>query len=459
MEQESGELHPTFGDSSLKTKITFIYNCPYLGTLEDADTSLSFPSAANHCLRTISPATVDLSHQEAYCLTDMYPGCHVFQQESKSTTAVGQTENLEKPKNLRRRVSVYALPLILILIFFAAVIWWPAPGTSFQEAIAFGSQLQRNADVETRLDNKSGAGEQPDQVAVPLPLEEGTESQGTKNNNQTATSPDLNSEMEEFSQPALPQQEESPVSESNTTGIAPVRETKTATTVEPEEIEKTAAAVEANFEELGKPEALDIFDLPVISNQIPDQSTTRDQPAATNPEGEYITLIGPDASTPLALREAANKGRALFVRQSPNLDSDLLTIINRRQQAAILGRDSSSTWYKVRLDTGVEGWVNAVESQAGVDPSIIPIIGSPAATAPILVSTVTDFPVIRSAVVNTGTLNLRSGPGVGYEPVTTINKGELVGLLGRLKLGVWVRIRLNSGLEGWVNSSLLAPLS
>ena len=108
--------------------------------------------------------------------------------------------------------------------------------------------------------------------------------------------------------------------------------------------------------------------------------------------------------------------------------------------------------------------MNAAESKSGIDPSSLPLVGALAAAAttapaPAPISTITSFPVIRSAVVNTGALNLRTGPGVSYEPVTVINKGALVGLVGRRGLGVWVRVRLDNGLEGWVNSSLLAPLT
>ena len=516
MEQERSELHSDHGGSSLDGKKSYMFSCPYLGTLEDADTSLSYPAPANHCFRTKSPASVELSHQETYCLTDMHPGCHVFHQ---TITASSATEKRKSPDRRKQRVSVYALPLVLILVFLAAIIWWPDPGASLQDAIAFGAQLQGDLGDASNVEDGVIVDEEPSQNEASVPAMDTSKVQAPGSESRQAASLTSTSE-EELAGSALAVQEESAANSesavaesqsevaqaaatevelaaeetdaaiqtetspeeapaaaaeesplpdvskasgttapSNVTDNPVVTQESVTTDVEAE-TEESAAAVEAAAEEAEEPLALIISDLPLISNQVPAQSTALDQPAAISPAGDRLALIGPVVSAPLALSEATNNVRALFVRQRPTIESDLLEIINRRQQAALLGRDSSSTWFKVRLETGVEGWVNAVESQAGVAPSSLPSVEDQVeAGATLPVSTITAFPVMRSAVVDAGALNLRSGPGVGYEPITIINKGELVGLLGRQGLGVWVRVRLNNGLEGWVNSSLLAPLS
>jgi uncharacterized protein YgiM (DUF1202 family) len=522
VEQERSELHSGLGGSSFDAQSTFMFNCPYLGTLEDVDTSLSYPAAANHCFRTKSPASVELSHQEVYCLTDMHPGCYVFIQSVTTSPAVSNKKRVVKSNRRKQRVSIYALPLILILLFLAAILWWPAPGTTFQEAIAFGAALQ--GDIGEASDAGDGvlAGEngEPSQTeptdAAVTTAEDQTAAEGVlpaaslvesseaeQESPATAVQEDITSSNETAVSESQPEAEAAPVTASQAAEEAPIAaaaestlpdvsqtsettaavaadettETQDITATEAvEENEETAVVAEAvevvetANEEAEESPALVIFDLPLIAVQLPAQNTALDQPAATSPDGERLALIGPDTSAPLALREVKNNIRSLFVRESPSLESELLTVITRRQQAALLGRDSSSAWFKVRLDTGVEGWVNAVDSQAGVDPSSLAVVGSPLAagaggasgtggTAVSPVSTITAFPVVRSAIVNTGALNLRSGPGVAYEPITIINQGEIVGLLGRRGLGVWVRVRLSNGLEGWVNSSLLAPLS
>ena len=530
MEQERSELHAGLGGNTLNVQNSFMFSCPYLGTLEDTDTSLSYPSPANNCFRTKSPASVELSHQEAYCLTDMHPGCHVFHQTAKSSPAASKRKRVAVTNGRKQRVSLYALPLILILIFLAAILWWPAPGTAFQEAIAFGAQLQGDSEEAASVENASSAetnestvqidsseavtssvddqisnsnnDNQPDAALLPSTEDKanavlinqedavvGSEStaetpqaarEGVPDGEVTQTDEVIESPTEIEISPEietavsstesdLPQVSET----SNTTSAAPTGDDASVAqerivndvveeTVETAEIAEAAEVVESTAAaEVEESLALVIFDLPVIGAQLPAQTTALDRPAATTPNGERLALIGPEASSPLALREAANNVRSLFVRESPNLESPLLTVLNRRQQAALLGRDSSSSWFKVRLETGVEGWINAVDSRAGVDPSTLAVLDIPpeAAATALPVSTVTAFPVIRSAIVEAGALNLRSGPGVAYEPITIINKGEIVGVLGRRGLGVWVRVRLNSGLEGWVNSSLLAPLA
>jgi uncharacterized protein YgiM (DUF1202 family) len=58
-------------------------------------------------------------------------------------------------------------------------------------------------------------------------------------------------------------------------------------------------------------------------------------------------------------------------------------------------------------------------------------------------------------IVNTGALNVRTGPAVVYEVVGIIKQGETVALLGRNDNGSWVLVRVSDGLEGWVNASYL----
>lgn len=60
-----------------------------------------------------------------------------------------------------------------------------------------------------------------------------------------------------------------------------------------------------------------------------------------------------------------------------------------------------------------------------------------------------------TATVNTGALNVRSGPSVVYNVVTVIGQGSTVTLWGRNNDSSWVYIRTSGNLEGWVNSSLL----
>lgn len=59
------------------------------------------------------------------------------------------------------------------------------------------------------------------------------------------------------------------------------------------------------------------------------------------------------------------------------------------------------------------------------------------------------------AAVNTGRLNVRTGPGVQFKDITSVPYNTTVTLIGRASKGTWVQIQLASGQQGWVNSTLL----
>src|SRR5262249_3850884 len=60
-----------------------------------------------------------------------------------------------------------------------------------------------------------------------------------------------------------------------------------------------------------------------------------------------------------------------------------------------------------------------------------------------------------AAAVNTGRLNVRSGPGVIFTIITSIPGNTQVTLIGRASSGTWVQVSLADGTLGWVNSILL----
>lgn len=59
------------------------------------------------------------------------------------------------------------------------------------------------------------------------------------------------------------------------------------------------------------------------------------------------------------------------------------------------------------------------------------------------------------AAVNTGRLNVRTGPGIEYKDITSIPYNTTVTLIGRASKGTWVQIQLANGTQGWVNSTKL----
>ena len=61
-----------------------------------------------------------------------------------------------------------------------------------------------------------------------------------------------------------------------------------------------------------------------------------------------------------------------------------------------------------------------------------------------------------TATVNTGALNIRSGPGISYGVVTSVYRGTVLTLLARTADTSWVKIALWNGVQGWVNARYIA---
>jgi uncharacterized protein YgiM (DUF1202 family) len=63
------------------------------------------------------------------------------------------------------------------------------------------------------------------------------------------------------------------------------------------------------------------------------------------------------------------------------------------------------------------------------------------------------------AIVTTGALNVRTGPGVAYHIIAVLDEGDIVQLLGRNNSGTWVQVKLQDETVGWVNASLVHQTS
>lgn len=154
-----------------------------------------------------------------------------------------------------------------------------------------------------------------------------------------------------------------------------------------------------------------------------------------------VTAVPPTGAT------ATIATGALNVRSGPSLAYSPVAVVNQGAVVSLIGRNANSTWAKIRLANGTEGWVNAASTYItpNVAISSLPVVD-------------TGIPnVSATALVATGALNVRSGPGVNYSVVTVVSQGQTVILLGRNANSSWAKIRLGNNTEGWVNASLLTP--
>jgi hypothetical protein len=83
---------------------------------------------------------------------------------------------------------------------------------------------------------------------------------------------------------------------------------------------------------------------------------------------------------------------------------------------------------------------------------------------PTVTPKVTDTPtpvptlVPLGQITSGGGVNVRSGPGTGYEIVTTLSPDTRVSVLDQSADGAWYKIRLEDGQEGWISTSLLTVI-
>jgi SH3-like domain-containing protein len=193
-----------------------------------------------------------------------------------------------------------------------------------------------------------------------------------------------------------------------------------------------------------------------------------------------VVAIGPQAGSPVGAQAGDGSPASLALRSAPSGGAEVIAQVVGRQQAIVFGRDSGGEWLLVQLANGAEGWVGALESGAAVVLSNLPVVDgaadsmSPEPTTPPEPTAVPEPaatpepatitpplndnpPVSGTALVHTGALNLRSGPGMEYAPLAVVFNGQTLLLLDQSagKGNVWVLVRTADGQQGWVNSLYL----
>lgn len=133
-----------------------------------------------------------------------------------------------------------------------------------------------------------------------------------------------------------------------------------------------------------------------------------------------LALGAPVNAQAASLRPVDQDG--LNVRSGPGTTHQILGTLGQSQSAAVLGQEGD--WYRVRTPGGVEGWVSGEFSRVSYEDEQV------------------------HAVVNTDILNLRGGASAISPVLERLYEGHSVRLLE--VTGEWWRVRLSSGMQGWV---------
>jgi len=157
---------------------------------------------------------------------------------------------------------------------------------------------------------------------------------------------------------------------------------------------------------------------------------------ATNADGVPVVEVGSIGRT------VVNSA----VRAGPSTQAARLAILPRGSQFYIIGTNADGTWLNIRYRFG-EGWVATVNTdRASSTAPRTPSAGTPAPGLPRA-----DIP---RAIVNTGALNLRSGPGVFFTSIGVLAQGESLPILARTSDDAWLLVQSRFG-RGWLDARLV----
>lgn len=150
---------------------------------------------------------------------------------------------------------------------------------------------------------------------------------------------------------------------------------------------------------------------------------------------------------------------------APSGSGNNLPILNSGEEGFLVGISREGNFVQLELGGGLRGWLplSAVSVRADtptdrIDLNQIPSVPAgtvPTGTTVTTVTTTTAFPQsfgldIPHVVVNTGNLNIRSGPGAQYSVVITVPGGTELPVIGMAEDRVWYLVQGPFG-RGWVN--------
>ena len=135
----------------------------------------------------------------------------------------------------------------------------------------------------------------------------------------------------------------------------------------------------------------------------------------------------------------------LNVRAEPSTASEVLGILPANTKVQIVGKAPGDNWWQILYPQGKDGkgWVTAQYVTTAGQPEV-PVMGG-----------VDSNPENAKVAVIQQQLNVRSGPGVDFNSIGTLNPQDVVNLMGKDSHGTWLQIEFASGPagKGWINAA------
>ena len=157
----------------------------------------------------------------------------------------------------------------------------------------------------------------------------------------------------------------------------------------------------------------------------------------------YTPLPPPPTPTPVPVEGTAST--QVNVRAQPSTTGEVLGIVAANAKVQIIGRDPGGNWWQIVYPAGVDGkgWVTAQYVTTTGKPEV-PVVGGGEAGSP-----------SGTIAVIQQKINIRSGPGTGFNSIGTLNPQDAVPLTGRDSSGAWLQIEFAAGPDGrgWINAA------
>jgi N-acetylmuramoyl-L-alanine amidase len=126
----------------------------------------------------------------------------------------------------------------------------------------------------------------------------------------------------------------------------------------------------------------------------------------------------------LAGDEGMVNGSIVNIRKGPGVSYSTVTKATDGQVLSIL--EKKQDWYKVRLQTGLEGWIRN---------DLVDVI-------------------LKKVTVTESVVNLRSGPGTSYKLIKAVKYGQILNVLA--ENNGWYKVKISGVEEAWVAGWLVA---
>ncbi len=135
------------------------------------------------------------------------------------------------------------------------------------------------------------------------------------------------------------------------------------------------------------------------------------------------------------------------VRSEPSTSGNVLGILPPNTKVQIVGKDPGGNWWQILYEQGTDGkgWVTAQYVTAAKEINV-PVVGGN-----------TLDPNNGNVAIVQQQINVRSGPGTGFNSLGTLNAQDVVSLTGKDANGAWLQIAFSAGPDGkgWVNAAFV----